>query len=64
MDFTPPHPLEESGLILICNVNIVFGDLKFENSQDYAQKPQQMFMFMNSVSAQHCTVKDNELVQF
>ncbi len=25
---------------LVCNVNIVYGYLKSENSQDYAQKPQ------------------------
>ncbi len=25
---------------LVCNVNIVYGHLKSENSQDYAQKPQ------------------------
>ncbi len=27
-DFTPPpHPLEQSGLKLVCNVNIVYGEL-------------------------------------
>ncbi len=35
----PPH-LEKSGLKLACNVHIVCGNLKSENSQDYAQKPQ------------------------
>jgi hypothetical protein len=30
----------KSGLKLICNVNIVYGYLKSEKSQDYAQKPQ------------------------
>jgi hypothetical protein len=25
---------------LVCNVNIVYGNFKSENSQDYAQKPQ------------------------
>jgi hypothetical protein len=39
-DFTPPHPLSKSGLKLVCNVNIVHRNLKFENSPDYAQKPQ------------------------
>jgi hypothetical protein len=38
-DFTPP-PLRKSGLKLVCNVNIVYGNLKSENAQDYAQKPQ------------------------
>jgi hypothetical protein len=36
-----PLPLSKSGLKLVCNVNIVCGNLKSENSQDYAQKPQQ-----------------------
>ncbi len=38
---------------LVCNVNIVYGNLKSENSQDYAQKPQRNCMFMNSASVQH-----------
>jgi hypothetical protein len=38
---TPP-PLQ-SGLKLVCNVNIVHGNLKSENSRDYAQKPQRNF---------------------
>jgi hypothetical protein len=37
MDFTPPPPLRKNGLKLVCNVNIVYGNLKSENSQDYAQ---------------------------
>ncbi len=46
-------------LKLVCNVNIVYGNLKSENSQDYAQKPQQNFMFMNSASGRRggCTYK-------
>ncbi len=32
--------LSKSGLKLVCNVNIVYGNLKSEKSQDYAQKPQ------------------------
>ncbi len=40
-DFTiPPLPLSRSDLRLVCNVNIVNGKQKSENSQDYAQKPQ------------------------
>jgi hypothetical protein len=35
-------------LKLVCNVNIVYGNLKSENSQDYAQKPQQDCTFLNS----------------
>jgi hypothetical protein len=27
-------------LKLVCTVNIVYGNLKSKNSQDYAQKPQ------------------------
>jgi hypothetical protein len=36
-----PSPLRKSGLKLVCNVKIVYRNLMFENSQDYAQKPQQ-----------------------
>jgi hypothetical protein len=35
-------PLSKDGLQLDCNVNILYGNLKSENSQDYAQKPQQI----------------------
>ncbi len=44
----PPPPLSKSGLKLVCNVNIVYRNLKPENFQDYAQKPH--CMFMNSAS--------------
>jgi len=44
-----PSPLE-SGLKLGCNVNIVYGNLRSEISQDYAQKPQRNFTVMNSAS--------------
>jgi hypothetical protein len=51
-DFTPsPTPLCKSDLKLVCNVNIVYGNLKSETSQDYAQKPQRNCTFMNSASA-------------
>ncbi len=48
----PPSPLSKSWLELVCHVNIVYGNLKSENnSQDYAQKPQQRnWTFMNSAS--------------
>ncbi len=51
-DFTPPTPPRERGLKLVCkcNINIVFENLKSENSQDYAQKPQRNFTVMNSAS--------------
>jgi hypothetical protein len=40
-DGTHTTPLEgKSRLKLVCNVNIVHGNLKSEASQDYAQKPQ------------------------
>ncbi len=39
-----------SGSKLVCNVNIVYRNLKSENSQDYAQKPQRKCTFMNSAS--------------
>jgi hypothetical protein len=34
----------------VCYVNIVYGNLKSENSQDYAQKPQRNCTFMNLAS--------------
>ncbi len=45
-----PPSLSKSGLKLVCNVNIVYENLKSENSQDYAQKPQRNCTFMNSAS--------------
>jgi hypothetical protein len=53
MVFTPPPPLplpSESDFNLVRNVNIVYKNLKSENSQDYAQKPQRNCTFMNSAS--------------
>ncbi len=47
-DFTPPPP--KNGLKLVCNVNIVYGNLKSENSEDYAQKPQRNCVFTNSAT--------------
>ncbi len=47
----PPFPEQkwfETGLKLVCNVNIVYSDLNSDNSKDYAQKPQQNCTFMNS----------------
>jgi hypothetical protein len=40
----------QSGLKMDNNRNIVFGILKSENSQDYAQKSQRNLTFMNSAS--------------
>ncbi len=51
MDLPPPPP-RKNGLKLVCNVNIVNGNLKSENSQDYAQKPQRKCTLMNSASGQ------------
>ncbi len=48
--YPPPHPSSKSGLKLVCSVNIVYGNLKSENSLDYAQKPLRNCMFMNSAS--------------
>ncbi len=50
-DFTPPPPEQKcfDGLKLVCNVNIVYGNLRSENSQDY-DKPQRNCTFMNSSS--------------
>jgi hypothetical protein len=41
---------KKSGLKRICKIIIVHGNLKSENSQDYAQKPQQNCPIMNSAS--------------
>ncbi len=51
-DFTPlPRlPWEKRGLKLVCIVNIVYGNLKFDHFQDYAQEPQRNWPFMNSAS--------------
>jgi hypothetical protein len=46
----PLPSLSNSGLKLVCNVNIVYGNLKSENSHDYAQKPQRNCTFMNSAA--------------
>ncbi len=53
-DFTP---LKKNGLKQVCNVNIVYGNLKSENSPDYAQKPQRNCTFVNlaSVSTDDCS---------
>jgi hypothetical protein len=55
--FIPPPPpsSSKSGLKLVCNVNILYGNLKSENSQDYAQKTQRNCTFMNSAAIQ-CTM--------
>ncbi len=42
--------LSKNGLKLVCNLNIAYGNLKSENSQDYAQQPRRNCMFMNSAS--------------
>jgi hypothetical protein len=43
----PPPPPSKSVLKLVCYVNIVYGNIKSESSQDFAQKPQRNSMFMN-----------------
>jgi hypothetical protein len=34
----PSTPLSKSGLKLVCNVNIIYENLRCKNPQDYAQK--------------------------
>jgi hypothetical protein len=46
-----PPPPSKSGVKLVCNIKIVYGNLKSENSQDYAQKPQRNHTSMNPASA-------------
>ncbi len=48
--YSPSSLLSKSGLNLVGNVNNVHRNLKSENSQDYAQKPQRNCKFMNSAS--------------
>jgi hypothetical protein len=52
----PPPPQCKSKWFetgVVCNVNIVYMNLKSENSQDYAQKPQRNLTFMNSAAGPH-----------
>jgi hypothetical protein len=35
---------------IVCNINIVFRNLNYENSQNYAQKSHRNCTFMNSAS--------------
>ncbi len=42
--------MSKSGLKLVCNVNMVYGHRKSENSQDYTQRSQRNCAFMNSAS--------------
>ncbi len=50
--YPPPlPPTPTSSLKLVCDVNIVYGNLKSENSQDYAQKPQRNCTFMDPYSS-------------
>ncbi len=37
--------VSKNGLKLVCNVNIAYGNLKSENSQDYAQQPRRNCTF-------------------
>ncbi len=46
LPLTPEQKWFETGF----NVNIVYGNLKSENPQDYAQKSQQYRTLMNSAS--------------
>ncbi len=54
----PPPSLSKSGLKLVCNVNIVYGNLKSGKSQDYAQKPQLNCTSMNSTSLLSTSVEN------
>ncbi len=61
--YPPPSPPAKSGSKLVCNVNIVYGHLKSENSQDNAQKPQRNYTFMNSASGNSLSKKSQSLSQ-
>jgi hypothetical protein len=47
---SPLLPLEQKWVETVFNVNIVNGNHKSDNSQDYAQKPQRNCTFMNLAS--------------
>jgi len=49
---SPPPLLSKSGLKLVCNVNIVFENLKSENSQERLcpETSTKLYVFMNSAS--------------
>ncbi len=49
----PPPPQSKCSLKLVCNVNIVYGNLKSANSQDYTEKPRRKCTFMNSASVRN-----------
>jgi hypothetical protein len=38
--YSPPLLFERKWFETLCNVNIVYGNLKSKNSQDYGQKPE------------------------
>jgi hypothetical protein len=59
-----PHSLRKSGLKLVGNVNIVYRNLKYENSKDYAQKPQRNCKFMNSASGHRFKNDVNDFSSF
>jgi hypothetical protein len=54
--YSPPPPFSKSGLKLVCHINFVYGNLKSENSQDYARNPQRNCTFMNSASGPGSTL--------
>ncbi len=53
--FYPPPPLQQKWFETGWNVNIVNGNLKSENSQNYAQKPQWNRTLINSASVHDCS---------
>jgi hypothetical protein len=56
--------LSKSGLKLVCNVKIVYRNLKSENSQDYGQKPQRNCTSMNSASGKRLPTRAKRLLDF
>jgi hypothetical protein len=50
---TPPPPMSKIGLKLVCNVNIVQGNLKSENSKDYSQNLNEIVHSVKSASGQN-----------
>ncbi len=47
---SPLPPFNKSGLKMVCSVDTVYGILKSENYQDYAQKTRRNCTFINSAS--------------
>ncbi len=58
-----PPPPSKRDLKMIFNGSIVYGNLKSENSQDYARKTHRNCTFMNSTSVKYKEAKDRLILR-